>query len=155
MRILLVPAAWLLLAAAPSGSPVPLQARPGTEWDRAARTLVAEDLADATANADRPLVLTGTATLGGAADRPALFVQLQSARECGSAGCTTAVYWWNHGAWKRVLDGTSGPLSVAPQRTRGMADLVSGAERYTWTGSEYRNTRPAPNVDLRPRQARH
>ena len=151
-RLVLIAAASMLIAAAPPrGAPVPLAAQPGTPLDQAARTLLADQLAEARSKGDTPLLLTGSARLGPASDRPALFVQLQSARECGSAGCSTAVFTWIGGAWKRVLDGTTGKLAVAPTRTRGMADLVSDDERYAWTGSEYRDVRPAPAVDLRPR----
>ena len=150
-------AAIVLLAAAPahppSGTPVLLQAQPGTPLDQAARALMAQELAAARAAGEKPLLLLGTARLGG--ERPALFVQLQSPRQCGSAGCTTSVYAWEHGGWKRVLDGTSGQLTVASSHSHGMADLLANDEHYVWTGTEYRDTRPAPAVDLRPHTARH
>ncbi len=134
---------------------MPLSAQPGTALDAAARQLVARDLAEARRRGETPLVLVGSARLGrGQQDRPAVFVQLQSARECGSAGCSTAVYLWRRGRWARVLDGVAGRLAVAPTRTRGMADLLTGATRYVWNGERYRDARPAPNVDLRPRPAR-
>ena len=158
-RCLLICAAVLLGAAAParppSGTPVILQQpQPGTPLDQQARSLVAQDLAEARAKGDSPLLLAGSARLGGPGDRPALFVQLQSPRECGSAGCSTSVYAWVRGGWKRVLDGTSGRLAVAATKTRGMSDLLANEEHYAWTGSEYRDTRPAPAVDLRPRTQR-
>jgi hypothetical protein len=152
-RVLLACAALLLGAAAPTrppaGVPVTLQAQPGTQLDQVARQLVADDLQAAASRGDRPLVLIGTAKLGG--DRPALFVQLQSPQECGSAGCSTSVYAFVRGAWSRVLDGTSGRLAVASTRTRGWSDLLANDERYVWTGTAYRSTRPAPSVDLRPK----
>ena len=155
-RFALACAAVLLAAAAPSkpqtGTPVALQAQPGTPLDQAARQLVADDLAAATARGDRPLVLIGSARLGG--DRPALFVQLQSPKECGSAGCTTSVYAYRNGGWTRVLDSAAGRLTVASSRTHGMADLIANDERYVWTGTAYRSTRPAPAVDVRPRRPR-
>lgn len=154
---LLMFAALFLVAAAPqrppSGTPVPLQAQPGTPLDQAARQLAADDLAAAAGRRDKPLVLIGTAALGGS--RPALFVQLQSPRECGSAGCTTSVYVARGNGWTRVLDGTTGRLAVAPTRTRGMADLLTDTERYVWNGTAYHPTRPAPTVDLHPRRPRH
>lgn len=146
-------ACLLLMGAAPAtprpGTPVPLQSQPGTPVDATARGLVADDLAAARSRGDRPLVLIGTANLGG--DRPAIFVQLQSPGECGSAGCTTSVYAYQHGGWKRVLDGTTGKLTVSSNRTKGWADLLTDEERYVWTGAAYRSTRPAPSVDLHPR----
>ena len=157
-RPLLVAAALLLAAAAPptrsAGVPVPLQPQPGTPLDAIARGLAAQDLAAARRGGQQPLLLVGSARLGAASDRAAVFVQLQSPRECGSAGCSTSVYAWIKGAWKKVLDGASGRLAVAPARTRGMADLLAGDERYVWTGAEYQDSRPAPAVDLRPRSPR-
>ena len=40
----------------------------------------------------------------------ALFVQLQSASLCGSAGCSTSVYLHRGGDWLKVLDSVSGPI---------------------------------------------
>ena len=133
-------------------APVPLAAQPRTWMDTAARRLLARDLAEARQAGEVPLVLVGSARLGAApGERAALFVQLQSPRECGSAGCSTQVFVWRAGQWSRVLDGVSGKLGVAGSRTKGMADLVSDNGRYVWTGTAYRDTRPAPAVDLRPR----
>lgn len=157
LRTALCCAALLLAAAAPAkpppATPVKLLSQPGTSMDTAARVLVADDLAAARARGDRPLVLTAVADIGG--ERPALFVQLQSKKECGSAGCTTAVYAWEHGGWKQVLDGATGRLSVSPKRTRGHADLLADKERFVWTGTAYRSTTPAPALDLRPHPHPH
>lgn len=142
----------LLLAAGPApGSPVPLAAQPNTPLHETARQLVAVDLAEATRRGEAPLVLAGTARLGGPNDRPAVFVQLQSPRECGSAGCNTQVYVWKRDQYVRVLDGVSGDVSVAPTRHKGMADLRAGSERYVWDGVRYGSVQPAPNVSVRPR----
>lgn len=146
-----------LIAAAPAkpppGVPVKLQSQPGSPMDTAARLLVADDLNAAKARGDRPLVLTGTADIG--AERAALFVQLQSRQECGSAGCSTAVYAWDRRGWKQVLDGATGRLSVSPRKTRGRADLMTDNEHFVWTGSVYRSTTPAPALDLRPHAHPH
>ena len=147
----LLPSLALLLAAA---APVPLSEQPGTELDRAARTLVAQDLNEAEGRRELPLVLVGSARLGRAQDQPALFVQLQSPRECGSAGCNTSVYLRQAGAWRKVLDSVSGPVTVADTRSRGLRDLLVGQERYVWNGTQYVNSRPAPAVDIRPRATR-
>ena len=142
-------------ARAPVGVPVPLLAQPGTSLDAAARRLLAQDLAEAQRAGERPLLLVGSARLDPApAGRPALLVQLQSPRECGSAGCNTTVYAWVAGRYQRVLDGVAGRLAVAATRHRGMADLVTDTDTYHWTGTSYASTRPAPNVDLRPRRPR-
>ena len=155
--LLSIALAFILMAAAPAprSMPVPLSAQQGTWRDQAARKLVADDLAEAGRAGEKPLVLVGSARLGTAAkDREALFVQLQSARECGSAGCGTSVYLWRDGMWKRVLDGANGKLSVSASRTKGMADLLTDKDRYVWTGSEYRDPHPGPQIDLRPRAKR-
>ena len=128
-----------------------MQSRPGTPLDAVARNLV-QDLASSTRPGERPLLLTGTAKLGAASDRPALFVQLQSPRECGSAGCSTVVYAWSGGRYQRVLDGATGRMAVAATRHRGMADLIADKEVYVWNGSAYVSRDPAPNIDLRPRR---
>ena len=150
-----VAAALSVLGAAPAPTPVALTAQPGTQLDASARALMAADLAEAGRSGEKPLLLVGAAKLGsGPTDRQALFVQLQSARECGSAGCSTSVYLWRDGVWKRVLDGVSGKVALASTRTKGMADLVTDKARYVWTGTEYRDPRPAPQVDLTPRTRR-
>lgn len=149
LALVLLPAATA--APEPGGLPVALTAQPGTALDKAARTLVADELALAARDGETPLILIGSARLGAATDRPVLFVQLQSPRECGSAGCSTSAYAWSRGRYTRVLDGASGQIKVAATRHGGMADLVANSEHYTWNGKAYANTRPAPAVDLRPR----
>ncbi len=138
--------------AAPAEAVV-LAPRPGTPLDAVARQLSTRDLVESRRAGDPPLVLTGSAPLGAASDRPALFVQLQSARDCGSAGCSTSVYLWQKGGWSKVLDGVGGTLTIGPRKTRGMADLVTDNVRYAWNGHEYRDTRPPPPpIDLRRRR---
>jgi hypothetical protein len=160
MRPILPILALLLLAAAPvappsvtpaAGTPIVLAARPGTQLDASARKLVAQDLTEARTGREKPLVLTGSAMLGTASDHPAVFVQLQSARECGSAGCSTTAFLWQKGVWKRILDGVDGKLTVLPTKTRGMADIASEKVKYIWTGTEYHDPKAAPPIDLRPR----
>lgn len=152
LALVLLPAATA--APEPGGLPVALTAQRGTALDRAARTLVADELAQAARDGEKPLILVGSARLGAAADRPVLFVQLQSPRECGSAGCSVSAYAWTRGRYTRVLDGASGQIRVAATRHGGMADLIANSERYIWDGKAYANTRPAPAVDLRPRTPR-
>lgn len=138
----------LLAAAAPA--PVPLTAQPGTALDHIARELAAQDLGEAEGAGEAPLLLVGSARLAGPNSDPALFIQLQSARECGSAGCNTLVYLPAPGGWRKVLDGVSGTVAVADTRRRGMRDLVVGSDRYVWNGTRYVDARPAPAVNLRP-----
>lgn len=156
-RLTLLAPMLLLLAAAPAPAPgpvapVPMAVQPGTPLDAIARQLVAQDLREAARRGEEPLVLSGTAKLGAPNDRPAVFVQIQSPRECGSAGCNTQVYVWKRDQYVRVLDGVSGEMAVAATRHKGMADLRAGSERYVWDGVKYGNVQPAPNVSLRPRQ---
>lgn len=130
--------------------PVVVSARPKTELDRTARAIVADELAKASARGDIPLVLVGQARLGGARDAPALFIQLQSARECGSAGCSTSVYLLRRKIWKLVLDSVGGAIKADSVRHGGMRDLVVGGDgRWVWNGSAYRDTRPSANPHLR------
>jgi hypothetical protein len=149
LALLLLPAA--VAAPEPGGVPVVMTAQPRTALDRTARGLVARDLAEAARSGERPLVLIGSARLGAASDRPVLFVQLQSPRQCGSRGCSIAAYAWIKGRWTKVLDDASGRVTVASTRHGGMADLAANSERYVWDGTAYANTRPAPAIDLRPR----
>ena len=146
-------ASLLLGAAAPVKSlpsaPVALQSNPGTRTDATARTLSAEDLASARSRGERPLVLTARAALGG--PQPALFVQLQSPQECGSAGCSTAVYSLERGRWQRVLDGATGVLKVSAKKTRGRNDIISDDDHFVWNGEGYRSLVPVPSTpDLHP-----
>ncbi len=151
-RTLAACAALLLAAAAPAPQRVVMSAQPGSPLDAAARSLVATDLREAARAGETPLLLVGSAVLGSPRDRPVLFVQLQSARECGSSGCSTAAYMQGPKGWRKVLDDVAGPIAVAPERHRGMHDLVVDRhDRWIWNGAAYADTRPAPAVNLRPR----
>ncbi|MDP9096866.1 MAG: hypothetical protein M3N26_10015 [Pseudomonadota bacterium] len=146
-------ASLLLVAAGPvkstPGSPVMLQSNPGTKTDATARTLSAEDIAAARSRGDQPLLLTARAALGG--PQPALFVQLQSPRECGSAGCSTSIFSFERGRWQRVLDSATGLLKVSAKKTRSRNDIISQDDHYVWSGTDYRSIDPAPaSIDLRP-----
>ena len=155
-RTLLAVAALVTMAAAaapvPTG-PVRLASQPGTPLDAAARKVAAADVADGGAGA---LLLLGSQHLGSEGTGPALFVQVQSQRACGSAGCSTSVYLPLRSGWRKVLDAVSGAIVVSPAQHRGMHDLLVGkADRWIWNGSDYADTLPAPAaVDLRPRHPR-
>ncbi len=155
-----------LMAAAPAPRhvrkpPVPagtvvLSARPGSAEDQTARALTAPDVTASARKSEPPLVLVGSARLAGRHAPAALFVQLQSADLCGSAGCSTSVYVNAPGGWRRVLDSVSGPIRVAPEQHQGMADLlVDGDDRWVWDGKTYVDTLPAPALDLRKSVAQH
>ena len=152
MRPALLLSAALLLAAAgpaPAGL-VKLAPMPGSALEKTARQIAAADVADGGAGA---LLLLGTQHLGTAGSGPALFVQVQSARACGSAGCSTSVYLPSKTGWTKVLDAVSGPMVVEAAEHGGMHDLlVGGNDRWAWNGHAYADTIPAPQVDLRPRR---
>ena len=147
--LLLMVLAAPALAPAPAAGPVAMAPAPGTPADTIARQFLAQDLAEASRAGEKPLVLIGQAPIGRPQDRQALFVQLQSARECGSGGCATTVLIASPQGWRKVLDGVSGAVTVLPTRHKGMADLAADTERYLWNGQSYANSRPVPNVNLR------
>lgn len=142
-----------LAAAAPAARTVALTQRPGSALEATARMLVAGDLKDAAAHGDTPLLLVGSAPLASGphrAARSALFVQVQSASLCGSAGCSTSVYVGERHGWRKVLDSISGTIKVDARSHDGMHDLlVHVHDRWIWNGTSYVDTLPAPTVDLR------
>ena len=125
-----------------------LSAQPGTPLDDAARKLEAHDIAQSVAHGEQPLVLVGSAPLSTRRGAPAaLFVQLQSAALCGSAGCDTSVFLSGRGGFKRVLDSVSGPIRVLPHWHGHMHDLLVGTDdRWIWAGAAYRDTVSAPQL---------
>ncbi|MBB2197608.1 hypothetical protein HLH44_09080 [Gluconacetobacter sp. 1c LMG 22058] len=145
-----------------SGDPVILAQQPGGALDQTARTLNQSDLAAAVKKGDTPVVLVGSAPLSTHAGDTALFVQLQSANLCGSAGCATSVYLRrDRKDWVKVLDSVSGPIALSRRSHGGMRDLiVDSTDRWVWNGTTYRDTMPAaPDAGLRQSierfQARH
>lgn len=136
-----------------TGAPVTLSRQPGTAQDRAARMLNAHDLQGAARHGEEPLVLVGSArlavaTAGAGGGDPALFVQLQSANLCGSAGCSTSVYLRHDRAWRKVLDSVSGAIRVMKEAHGGMHDLMIGRnDRWIWDGNVYQDSLAAPPLD--------
>jgi hypothetical protein len=139
----------VLAAAAPTDATVQLTTQPGSALETIAAQLSADDLKQSRASGDAPVLLVGSARL--AADRSgpaALFVQVQSAAFCGSAGCSTSVYLRRAGAWTKILDSISGPIKVSPRIHGGMHDLlVHGHDRFVWTGTAYADTLPVPEAN--------
>jgi hypothetical protein len=130
-----------------AGKVVALTTQPGSRLEHDASALVADDLASARKAHEVPVMLVGSAHLG--AGPAALFVQVQSASLCGSAGCSTSVFMKHGHGWTRVLDSVSGPVKIAPAVHRGMHDLlVHGTDRWVWNGAAYSDTLPAPKIDL-------
>ena len=141
----------MLAAAAPLDGAVTLTTQPGSALETTAKQLVQSDLKQSSSEGDPPVMLVGSARLSTrAAASAALFVQVQSASFCGSAGCSTSVYIKHGARWKKVLDSISGPIKVSRASHGGMHDLlVHGKDRWVWTGTAYADTLPTPNVDLR------
>jgi hypothetical protein len=100
------------------------------------------------------LLLVAEAQLGAATDRPAIFIQLQSERECGSAGCNTSVYLERNKKYVLVLDSVGGTVSVDSSRHNGLRDLIVGKDdRWIWNGKTYVDTRSAPDIRIPPKAA--
>jgi hypothetical protein len=131
----------ILCAAAPSGRVVSLTAQPGSTLEHQAQRLMASDIKAARHAHERPLVLVGSAKVAEGAGDTALFIQVQSAVLCGSAGCSTSVFLPSGQSWRRVLDSVSGPIEVGTAMHAGMHDLiVDGRDRWVWDGHTYRDT---------------
>ncbi len=148
------PAILLLLslaAAAPStDQTIALTTQPGSALETTAKQLVAGDLTQSRSTGDPPVMLVGSAHLSTHGGPAALFVQVQSASFCGSAGCSTSVYVKRGASWKKVMDSISGPIKLSRSSHRGMHDLlVHGHDRWVWNGSVYADTLPTPDIDLR------
>ena len=150
-RLLAMPAALLLLAASPADTTVALTTQPGSALETTAMRLVSADLKQSRSAGDPPVMLVGSAHLSTTAKAPAaLFVQVQSASFCGSAGCSTSAYVRHGEGWTKVMDSISGPIRLSRRSHHGMYDLlVHGHDRWVWNGTTYADTLPTPDVDLR------
>ena len=150
-RSVLLLCAALALSAAGTAAPtglVKLAPMPGAPLEATAKQVAAADIEDGGRGA---LLLLGSQHLGSAGTGPALFVQVQSARACGSAGCSTSVYLPTRTGWTKILDAVSGNVVVEAAEHAGMHDLLVGKDdRWVWNGRVYADTLPAPQVDLRP-----
>jgi hypothetical protein len=144
--------AMLLTAAAPGDATVTLTTQPGSALETIATQLSADDLKQSRAAGDAPVLLVGSARLAAAkSGSAALFVQVQSAAFCGSAGCSTSVYIKQGSGWTKVLDSISGPIKVSPRVHGGMHDLlVHSHDRFVWNGKAYADTLPVPGVGPKP-----
>ncbi len=140
----------LLSGAAPTDATVALTTQPGSALETTAKQLVNSDLKQSRSEGDPPVMLVGSARLSVHGGPAALFVQVQSASFCGSAGCSTSVYTQHGDTWTKVMDSISGPIKVSRTIHRGMHDLlVHGHDRWVWNGRAYADTLPTPDVDLR------
>jgi hypothetical protein len=142
---------WLAAASPPPDATIALTTQPGSALETTAMQLVEGDLKQSRSEGDPPVMLVGSAHLSTRAGTPAaLFVQVQSASFCGSAGCSTSVYVKHGAGWTKVMDSVSGPIKLSQRSHRGMHDLlVHGHDRWVWTGAVYADTLPTPDVDLR------
>jgi hypothetical protein len=117
------------------GAPVELAASPGSDADKLARQLMAHELERDRQHGENPLVLVGMGRLNDSDEM--LFVQLQSAGDCGSAGCNTVSFRFMGGRWVRVMD-SIGSVRIGASSHHGMLDLiVQDADRLTWDGQKY------------------
>jgi hypothetical protein len=136
-------------ASKPADATVALTTQPGSELEATATRLVSGDLKQSRTDGDPPVMLVGSARLSTHGGPAALFVQVQSASFCGSAGCSTSVYLKHGDDWSKVLDSISGPIKVSRHAHHGMYDLlVHGHDRWVFNGKAYADTLPAPDVDL-------
>jgi hypothetical protein len=134
-----------------SGVRVVLRPQPGSYADHIARQLMARQLQRSSQAGERPSVLVATTRLGYSRDSDVLFVQIQSPRECGSAGCDTVSFRRTNGKWVKILDTVSGTIRVASTRHRGMPDLiVQDTDRRIWDGQKCAATVPVEPSNLEP-----
>jgi hypothetical protein len=117
------------------GAPVELAAKLGSQADKLARQLMAREISRAHAEGADPLILVGMGRLNDVDEL--LFVQLQSPRECGSAGCSTVSFRYKGSRWIRIMDTVSGTVQIAQSRHRGMPDLIVNGNRLVWDGTKY------------------
>ena len=103
------------------GAPVELAASPGSEADRLARQLMAREIERDRQHGENPLVLVGMGRLNETDEM--LFVQLQSAGDCGSAGCNTVSFRFTGDRWVRVTD-TIGSVRIGAPRHRAVWSLA-------------------------------
>jgi hypothetical protein len=137
------------MAVSPEGALVTLTTQPGSALEATAKKLVGGDLRQSSREGAPPVLLVGSAALSTHKAPQALFVQVQSASFCGSAGCSSSVYVKQRHGWRKVMDSISGPIRVSPRSHHGMHDLlVHGGDRWVWTGTAYADTLPTPAVDL-------
>lgn len=129
------------------GDPVILTHQPGSGLDAEARKLNTDDLAAAARHHETPLILIGSAPLSPDGKNIALFVQVQSASLCGSAGCSTDVYLKRGNSWSKILDSVSGPISLLSTTHGGMRDiLVDSSDSWIWKNGTYVDTLTATDL---------
>ena len=92
-------------------------------------------------------MLLGSAPLSAGGKNIALFVQVQAASLCGSAGCSTDVYLKDGRGWTKILDAVSGPISLLPTQHGGLRDiLVDTSDKWIWKNGAYQDTLAATDL---------
>lgn len=128
-------------AASTQERPIILKAAPGTKLDKIARTLNADLLKDDALHHNNSVVLVGTHALSPHKKNKALFVQIQSARLCGAAGCTTSIYLKKNDNWVTILDSVNGNISLLPSKHHDFYDILIGhGDTWIWNGRNYEDT---------------
>jgi hypothetical protein len=120
-----------------SDAPVAMTSQPGSTVDALARQLMAREIEQSRASGVEPVVLVGTRRLDSNAGL--LFVEVQSANDCGSAGCSIVSFRHVKGQWVRVMDTVGGAVWIASPRHGGMPDLSVDGNPYVWDGAQYRD----------------
>lgn len=130
-----------------SADPVIMTHQPGSALEAEARKLNSDDMAAAARHHENPLLLIGSAPLSEGGKNMALFVQVQSASLCGSAGCSTDVYLKDGNGWAKILDAVSGPISLLPTQHGGLRDiLVDTSDKWVWKNGAYQDTLAATDL---------
>ncbi|MFT9458904.1 MAG: hypothetical protein ABF611_05020 [Acetobacter orientalis] len=130
-----------------NADPVIMTNQPGSALEAEARTLNSDDMAAAARHHETPLLLIGSAPLSDGGKNIALFVQVQAASLCGSAGCSTDVYLKDGKGWTKILDAVSGPISLLPTKHEGLRDiLVDTSDRWVWKNGAYQDTLAATDL---------
>jgi len=95
-------------------------------------------------NWSSPPFQTAIRDLDGKPGNAAIFVSWTDTRFCTASACQLDVWYWDapeaidKGVYRKVLQGIAlQPLTLGPQRQRGMRDVWVGEIRYRWTGSRY------------------
>lgn len=128
---------------ASTGKAVLLKEDPGSSLDKIARSLNSDLLKDDDLHHDNSVILVGEKNLSPSTKNKALFVQIQSARLCGAAGCTTSIYLNKEHHWVTILDSINGTISLLPSKHHGFYDLlINNEDRWIWDGKEYNDTSP-------------
>lgn len=134
-------------ATSQAADPVIMTHQPGSALEAEVKKLSGEYLAAAARHHETPLILIGSTPLSKDNKTIGLFVQVQAASLCGSAGCSTDVYMKHAGQWVKILDSVSSPISLLHTTHDGMRDiLIDGSDRWIWRNGTYHDTLAATDL---------